>query len=56
MGSKGGRPLMIFRFTTAILALVVALITLASCAAERRSRERELTPGIFETPDMDSLH
>jgi hypothetical protein len=35
---------------------IVCLILLGGCANDRRPKEPEREPGIFETPDVDSLH
>jgi hypothetical protein len=35
---------------------IVCLSLLVGCAHERSWKEPEQKPGIFETPDVDSLH
>ncbi len=40
----------------AVTFLLFSLVFLTSCANDRGPSEPEQKPGIFETPDVDSLH
>ena len=47
---------MSFPYLKVVTFLLLSLVLFTSCASERRPKEPEQKPGIFETPDPDSLH